>query len=120
MLVHVPPEFEAVTNLHAALPLIEPHIRAAGLPATRAEHFQALWRAFLQRGMQPSGLVLHRLPGLIDVLGHTTTGTAGRWAQFCTRRRLWVHVPGRFVPPIQPASEQRVRAYLVIKPKPVG
>jgi hypothetical protein len=116
MLKQVPAGFEAVTDRDAALPLIEDHIHAAGLPPRRAGHFRALWQGWLHEDMQPSGLVLRRLPALADLIGHATTGTVKRWAQFCDRRLLCAYVPGRLMPSVYPESGQRTRAYLVIRP----
>jgi uncharacterized protein (DUF433 family) len=93
---------------------------AAGLPDTRARHFQELWTAWLDRGMQPSGLVLSRLNGLTDVLGHRTTGTIRRWMQFCQRRSLCVYVPGKLLPSRSPGSGERTRAFLVIRTAPAS
>lgn len=114
MLAHVPDGFTVVTDLAAATSLIDPHIERAGLPPTRARHFRLLWQTCLQRGMQPSGLVLCRLSDLVGVLGHETKGTVQRWAQFCHRRQLWVHVPGALTPSM--GTGGRFRAYLVILP----
>lgn len=118
VLRNVPEGFEPVTDLHAALGLIDPHIRAAGLPPVRAAHFGVLWRECLREAMLPSGLLLVRLSPLADVLGHSTSATVRRWSAFCDRRGLWVHVPGKLVPPRAPGSGQRCRARLVVRPIP--
>lgn len=115
MLRHVPQGFEAVTDPQDARGLIGPQIVAAGLPEIRAEHFQTLWMAWLDRGMQPSGLVLSRLGALTDAIGHESTGTIRRWMQFCQRRRLCVYVPGKLSPSRNAGSGERTRAFLVVK-----
>lgn len=114
---HVPPGFTPVVCADEAKPLIRPHIQAAGLPPWRASVFETLWNAALDRGMQPSGLLLLRLDDLSEVIGHSTTGTVRRWAQFCHRRGLWVNVPGKLMPPPSPGSGLRTRAYLTVRPR---
>lgn len=116
----VPTGFRVVTDPRSAHSLIEPEIVKVGLPPVRAAAFAALWHANLDRGLLPSGLLLLRQGGLVDALGHTSTGTVRRWAQFCTRRGLWLHVPGKLHPPLQPGSGRRTRAYVLLQPSDPG
>lgn len=111
----VPTGYEAVTELPDALTVLEPHLKAVGLPPTRDAHFRMLWRTWLEWGMQPSGLVLLHPGTLIDALGHSTKGTFSRWRQFCERRTVWVRIPGPLHPP---RPEGRTYAHLVIRPAP--
>lgn len=119
ILRHVPPGYRAVTTrTDADVRFYTALAQSPRLPPQRRAHFETLWKAILDEGLQPSGLLVACLRAMGPVIGHTSPILPNRLAKFCFTNRVWCRVPGSLYPaPRGTAPEQRARAYLIITPE---
>jgi hypothetical protein len=113
---HVPAGYRAVSDVDRAL---EIGLEAfSGLYSLQQQQYTALWEAAIERGLQPSGLLLTCVSTLSPVIGHTSPTVAKRFGRFCATQRLWCRVPGRLYPaPREDAPGQRTRCHLILEPE---
>lgn len=113
VLAAVPPGYEPVTDRATADSVAE---TAFGHLDSRKRHqYRTLWKAALDTGLQPSGLLLMRITHLAGAIGLRSKAVPEQWSKLLRDYGVLHYVPGRLYPHGSRPGPTRTRCYLILR-----
>lgn len=114
VLATVPPGYEPVDDRDAADSLAEATFRH--LASRKLDQYRTLWKAALDAGLQPSGLLLMRIAHLAPAIGLTSKAVPEQWFKLLCDHGVLHYVPGSLYPHGSGPGATRTRCYLILRP----